>query len=194
MHERATDSNNLKVRFKIKFCSISLSRVDLLFDFGRAVDEVVIPELVRRILDELDERDEQSPRMWSVDNQALEQNSRNLLLQCESSLVMVSDGRMINDVTHLNGFGVGFVEEVQQCTAEVVGVDVRIAQLVSDGVQEQVTPFVVQVDRQVLQDVHMRVVDDVCHGWVLIFGAGNDLQKVNKIFFSAQLFDLTESG
>lgn len=84
---------------------------------------------------------------------------------------------MINDVTHLNGFGVRLVEEVQQRAAEVVGVDVGIAQLIGDGVQEQVTAFVVQVNCQVLQDVHVGVVDNVRHGWVLIFGAENDLHK-----------------
>lgn len=51
-----------------------------LFNFGRAVHEIVLPELVHRILDQLDERDQQAPRMRPVDDQALQQDARDLLL------------------------------------------------------------------------------------------------------------------
>lgn len=52
-----------------------------------------------------------------------------------------------------------------------MSVDVGIAQLVGDGVQEQVATLVVQVDSQVLQDVHVGVVDDVRHRRILTFRA-----------------------
>lgn len=50
-------------------------------------------------------------------------------------------------------------------------VNVWISQLIGDCIQEQVTAFVVQIDCQVLQDVHVSVVDDVRHRRVLALGA-----------------------
>lgn len=50
-------------------------------------------------------------------------------------------------------------------------VNVRVAQLIGDGVQEQIATLVVQVHRQILQNVHVGVVDDVCHCRVLALSA-----------------------
>jgi len=51
-----------------------------IFNFRRASDEIVSPKLELRILDQLDEGDEETPRMRSVDDETLEQHPRDLLL------------------------------------------------------------------------------------------------------------------
>lgn len=107
---------------------------NLLFNFWCTVDELMVPELERRILDKLDEGNEQSPRMRAVDNQPLEKHPRDLLL---------------------NGFRVGLGEEIQQRAAEVVRVAVGVPQLVGDGVQEQIASFCVEINGQILEDVHV---------------------------------------
>lgn len=88
-----------------------------LFDFWGAVDELMGPELVDWILDELNKSDEQAPRVRSVHDQPFEQHSGDLLL---------------------NRLGVGLGEQVEQGAAEVVRVAVRVAQLVGNGIQEQI--------------------------------------------------------
>ena len=50
------------------------------------------------------------------------------------------------------------VEEVEEDAGEVVGVVVGEAQLVGQGVQEQVAPLRVQVGRQLLEDVRRLLV------------------------------------
>ena len=82
------------------------------------MDELVVPELELWVLDEFNERDEQTPRVRSVDNQPLQQHACYLLL---------------------NRFRVGFSEQIEQSTAEVVRVTVRISQLIGNGVQEQIS-------------------------------------------------------
>lgn len=47
---------------------------NLLFNLGGTVHKVVAPELEGRILDELDEGDEESPGVWPVDDQPLQQD------------------------------------------------------------------------------------------------------------------------
>jgi hypothetical protein len=81
--------------------------------------KVVVPKLELWIPDKFNERDEQSPRMGSIDNQPFEQNPRDLLLNC---------------------FRVGLGKQVQQSAAEIVGVTVRISQLIGYSVQEQISP------------------------------------------------------
>lgn len=93
--------------------------VEKLLDLGGAVDEIVVPKLELRVFNQFNESDEQAPRMRSVHDESLQQNSRDLLL---------------------DRLGVGFEKQVEQRAAEVVRVAVRIAQLVGDGVKEQVTP------------------------------------------------------
>ena len=53
---------------------------------------------------------------------------------------------------------VGIGKQVQEHAAKVMRMVVGIAQLVGDGVQEQVTPFGIEVERQMLEDVHARAV------------------------------------
>lgn len=48
--------------------------MNLLFNLRGAVDELVRPKLVLMILDELNEGDEESPRMWPVHDQPLQQH------------------------------------------------------------------------------------------------------------------------
>ena len=49
--------------------------MDPLFNLGCTVDKVVFPEVVARVLDQLNEGDEQSPGVRSVHNQTLQQNT-----------------------------------------------------------------------------------------------------------------------
>ena len=48
---------------------------DPLFNLRCTVDEVVFPEVVAGVLDQLDEGDEQPPGVRSVHNQTLQQNT-----------------------------------------------------------------------------------------------------------------------
>ena len=82
--------------------------------------KLVFPEVVRRVLYQLNESDEQPPGVRSVHNESFQQHPSDLLL---------------------DGFSVGFGKERQQCTAEIVGVAVWIAQLIGDGIEEQVTTW-----------------------------------------------------
>lgn len=75
------------------------------------------PKFVNWVFDELNEGDEQAPRVRPVHDESLEQHPGDLLL---------------------HGLGVGLREQVQQAAREVVRVAVRVAELVRDRVQEQV--------------------------------------------------------
>jgi len=77
-----------------------------------------MPELELWVLDEFDERDEKTPRMRSVDDEPLQQDTRDLLL---------------------DRLGVCLGKQVEQSAAEVMGVTVGVAQLVGHGVQKQVS-------------------------------------------------------
>lgn len=96
-------------------------------------------------------------------------------------------------ITHLNRLRVCFVEKIQQSTAEIMGVNVGISQLVGDCVQEQVSAFVIQVNCQVLQNIHVSVVDDVRHRRILALCAENKLLAVlidkNLLINSPNLID-----
>lgn len=52
----------------------------LLLNLRCAVNELVRPEFVYRILDEFDERNEETPRMRPVDDKPLQKHPRDLLL------------------------------------------------------------------------------------------------------------------
>lgn len=106
------------------------------------MDELVIPKLVRRILDQFDESYEQTPRMRPVNYQSLEQNPRYLFL---------------------DGLGVRLRKQIQQRTREIVRVAVRISQLVRYSVQEKITSLCVEIDREILEYVHVRAVRDCRH-------------------------------
>mmetsp|Transcript_25033 Transcript_25033/g.69879 ORF Transcript_25033/g.69879 Transcript_25033/m.69879 type:complete len:303 (-) Transcript_25033:2245-3153(-) len=103
------------------------------FDLLGAACEGVAPEVVARVLDELDEGDEQPPRVRAVDDEPLEQHPRDLLLHYLLPRLR---------------------EEVQQHTREIVGVVVGVAQLVGDGIEQQIAALRVEVCRQALKDVH----------------------------------------
>ena len=80
--------------------------------------------------------------MRPVDDEPLEQDSGDLLL---------------------DGLLVGLGEEEEEGAAEVLGVGVGVPQLVGDGVEEEVAALRLQVDRQVLEDVHVGGVADGAH-------------------------------
>ena len=77
----------------------------------------MLPELEVGVVDEFYECDEETPGVWSVHDHSLQQNTRDLLL---------------------NVFRVGLCEKVEQHTAEVVGVVVRVAQMVGNRIEKQV--------------------------------------------------------
>lgn len=77
--------------------------------------------------------------MRPVDNKAFKKNPRDLFL---------------------NDFLVRFGKEVEQNTAKVVGMAIGVAQLVCNGAEEVVAPLGVEVDNQLLEDVHERAVRD----------------------------------
>lgn len=91
--------------------------MSLLLYLRGAVYELVGPKFVNRILDQFNERDEQSPRVRAVYDKSLEEHPGDLFL---------------------HGFGVGLGEQVQQATREVVRVAVRVAELIRDRVEKQV--------------------------------------------------------
>lgn len=86
--ERATDSNNLLInkmsgRKKtngLKMCKIknlikfffSFDEKYILFDFWCTMNEIMVPKLVDWILDEFNECNQQTPWMWTIDNQTLQ--------------------------------------------------------------------------------------------------------------------------
>lgn len=55
----------------------------------------------------------------------------------------------------LDRLGVRLGEQVEQRAAEVVRVRVRVSHLVGDRIQKQVASFGVQIDGQILEDVHV---------------------------------------
>lgn len=79
------------------------------------------PEIVTWVLDKFDKGDQESPRVWPVHNEPLEQDSGYLFL----------------DLLCL-----AFCEQVQQNTAEVVSVAVGIAQLIGNRVQEHIAAYI----------------------------------------------------
>jgi len=81
------------------------------------VDKVVAPELEDGVLDEFNEGDEQTPGVRTVDDESLEEHASYLLLYRLS---------------------IRLRKQIEQRAVEVVRVTVWVAQLVSDGIQEQV--------------------------------------------------------
>lgn len=110
--------------------------------------ELVIPKMEAWILDQLDEGDQQSPRMGPVHDQSLEKHPAE-----ESNGLNKKRWRSIARKKNHLGAGrspgylflyrlrVGLGEQIKQRAAEVVGVTVRVAQLVGDGVQKQVSTW-----------------------------------------------------
>lgn len=100
-----------------KICIQSKLHKYSLFNLWSTLHKLVTPELERGILDELNESDEQSPRMRAVHYQSLQQDSSDLLL---------------------DGLCIGLRKEVKEGAAEVVSVTVGVAQLIGDCIEEQI--------------------------------------------------------
>jgi len=121
-----------------------------------------MPELELRVLDEFNERDKQTPRVRSVDNQPLQQHTRYLLL---------------------NRLRVRLGKQVQQRAAEIVRMTVGIAQLIGNGVQKQIPTYYAHT-----QYIHSTHAPSAGHfptkprpvGWSLIF-------SFSVLFFILQL-------
>ena len=79
------------------------------------MDKLVIPEFELWVLDELDEGDEETPWVRTIDDEPFQEDARHLLL---------------------DRFRVRLGEQIEQRAAEVVRVAVRIAQLVGNSIQE----------------------------------------------------------
>lgn len=123
---------------------------NLLFNLRGTVHKVVAPELEGRVLDQLYERDEETPRVRPVHNQPLQQNPErrgesfhwrrlywlHLTEEAASSDQTVSPGDLL-----LDGLGVGLSKQIQHGAAEVVSVAVGVAELIGNRIQEQVTPW-----------------------------------------------------
>lgn len=69
---------------------------------------------------------------------------------------------------YLNSFGISFSEQIQQRTAEIMRMTVREPQLIGDCIQEQIATLVIHVDNQVLENIHVRAMNDGRHIWLLI--------------------------
>lgn len=123
-------------------------------------------------LDQLDEGDEEAPGVGPVDDETLQQDSRYLLLDDllptptrirgkqrrhrsrtegpESVGVWMGATRKEQGGAHL----LGLEEQEEEDEGEIVGVVVGVAELVGDGVEEEVAPLRVQVHGQRAEYVH----------------------------------------
>ncbi|RNA24402.1 hypothetical protein BpHYR1_020998 [Brachionus plicatilis] len=102
--------------------------------------KLMIPEFKLRIFDQLNKSDQESPRMRSVHNQPFQQHPGNLFL---------------------NGFGVCLGEQIEQNASKVMSVTVWIAELIGNGIDEQVAALAVQVGDQRLKYINESAVDGV---------------------------------
>mmetsp|Transcript_29531 Transcript_29531/g.65382 ORF Transcript_29531/g.65382 Transcript_29531/m.65382 type:complete len:496 (-) Transcript_29531:1158-2645(-) len=120
-------------------------------DVGGAAREFMAPEVVPWVLDQLNEGDQQAPWVWPVDDEPLQQHTRDLLL----------------DKLHLD-----LRKQRKQHAREVVGVAVGVAQLVGNGIEQQVAPLTVQLSSQAQVQVHGCSVQGASHA----FGNMADVQ------------------
>ena len=96
--------------------------------------DLVRPELESRVLDELDEGDEEPPGVRPVHDQPLQQHPG----EGEEDEDEEDEDEDVPSDLLLDGLGVGLGEEVEEAAGEVVRVRVRVTQLVRDAIQEQV--------------------------------------------------------
>lgn len=116
---------------------------NILLNLRGTVHKVVAPELEGRILDELYEGNEKTPGVWPVHDQPLQQYPERPSSSCPGVTANVcvcvcvsgSPGDLL-----LDGLRVGLSKQVEHGAAKVMGVAVGVAQLVGNGVQEEVTP------------------------------------------------------
>ena len=66
------------------------------------------------------------------------------------------DFRILPNDLFLQSFRIGFGKEIQECVAEIMRMRIRIAQMISHGIQEDVTTLCIEINGQVLKDVHVR--------------------------------------
>lgn len=115
--------------------------------------------------------------MWSIDDQSLKQNSSDLLL---------------------DRFLIGLSKQVQQSAGKVLSMAVWIAQLIRDTVEEKVTTLRIQIDGQILKDVHVRGVSYRTHcrgqpfGSQILDGGSSDVHdqgvdELNVVAISGRL-------
>mmetsp|Transcript_59972 Transcript_59972/g.147449 ORF Transcript_59972/g.147449 Transcript_59972/m.147449 type:complete len:234 (-) Transcript_59972:1164-1865(-) len=112
-------------------------RLEQLLDLLAGAHKVVVPEVVGRVLDELDEGDEEPPGVRLVDDEPLDEHARDLLAHDREVRCLL--------------------EQRQQHAREVVRVAVGVAQLVGDGVEEEVASLRVKVAAELPEHVHARV-------------------------------------
>jgi len=86
------------------------------------LDERQLPEVVGWVLKQLQKCNYQSPGMRAMDDQSFEQDAGDLLPHIR-----------------LVGFALDLAEKVKQQITEVVGVAVRVAQVICDRAQEKVS-------------------------------------------------------
>mmetsp|Transcript_2978 Transcript_2978/g.5335 ORF Transcript_2978/g.5335 Transcript_2978/m.5335 type:complete len:511 (+) Transcript_2978:47-1579(+) len=125
-------------------------RVKEVLDLGGAASELVVPEEIAGVLDEFDKGDEETPWVRSVDDETLEKDAGDLFL---------------DDV--LGGFG----EHEEDDAAKVVGVVVGVAQLVGDGVEEEITAFRIKIAGKTLEEIKGSALGSVLGGG-LVAGVG----------------------
>lgn len=105
------------------------------------------PELEGRILDQLDEGDEQTPRVRPVHYQPLQQNPKeqggnvNQVFVDDAQRHRLDLGSVSPGDLLLDGLSVGLGKQIEHRAAEVVSVAVGVTQLIGDRIQEQVTPW-----------------------------------------------------
>src|SRR5690242_8892059 len=94
------------------------------FNFRSTSDERTVPEVVVIVLNQFNERDEQAPRVWSLRDQSLEQDARDLLL---------------------HNFELSLGEQEEQQATKVVRVVVGVAQLIGNGAEQPVAALGVEL-------------------------------------------------
>lgn len=120
------------------------NRLKQFFDFWSTVHEIVIPEFVVVVFDELNECDEKTPWMRTVHDESFQEHSSYLLLDC---------------------FGVGFSKQVQQGAAEVMRVAVGVTELVCNSIQIQIPTLSVEIHCKILEDIHVGRMGDGRNRW-----------------------------
>mmetsp|Transcript_7292 Transcript_7292/g.17293 ORF Transcript_7292/g.17293 Transcript_7292/m.17293 type:complete len:211 (-) Transcript_7292:305-937(-) len=104
--------------------------LEQLLDFWCTLDEWALPKIELAVLDELDECDQQSPRVRPVHNKPFQQNPRDLLF---------------DDVAFIQ-------EQEEQRTAEAMSVRIGVPEVIGQSAQEKIPPFRVQISGKVRQD------------------------------------------
>lgn len=151
------------------------------FDLGCTASEGLLPESVARVLNKLNESDQQAPGVRPMNNQTLQQHSRDLL----------HNDRLLR-----------LQKEVKQNATEVVRVVIRVAKLVCNGVQHIVASLAIQASKQHLKHVHTSIVLELRHHSSFVLKLGDSLatdiehQRIDEghVVLGACLLDLVLAG